>query len=178
MSEMLFNDLEIDISGDDVVYFELNQTELMFVKPLLTIYRLQKYKNGRPDDWIALKFHETKTGYLLTNINQKKYYKHRLIYFAYNQDWEIHNSDYKTNSIDHIDRDKQNNNIENLRKVTHQQNCWNRTTAKGYYWHKASEKWVAKIQVNGKSIHLGCFDTEAEARDAYVNVKHIYHPMP
>jgi hypothetical protein len=178
MSEILFNDLEFDMSGDDVVYFNLNDTDLMFVKPLLTIYRLKKYKTDRPDEWIALKFNESKTGYLRTMINEKNYLKHRLIYFAYNQDWEIQNGCIKTNSIDHIDGDRLNNNIENLRKVTHQQNCFNITTAKGYTWNNKANKWQAKIKVNGKTIHLGYFDNEIDARQAYLNVKHIYHPIP
>ena len=178
MSEISYNDLEDFEMSDDVVYFELNETELMFVKPLKTIYRLQKYKSDRPNYWIALKFYEANNGYLTTNINQKKYRKHRLIYFAYNQNWQIHNSDTKTNSIDHIDGDRLNNNIENLRKVTHQQNCWNRTTAKGYCWDKKSNKWKARITLNGKEIHLGYFDNEDDARQVYLNVKHIYHPIP
>tara|TARA_R110001632_G_scaffold61912_2_gene149061 strand:- start:3350 stop:3889 length:540 start_codon:yes stop_codon:yes gene_type:complete len=179
MSEIYIDDFEnFEMSGDDLVYFNLNDTDLMFVKPLKTIYRFKKYKTDRPDEWIALKFYESKNGYLTTGINGKNYLKHRLIYFAYNQDWEIQNTDFKTNSIDHIDGDKLNNNIENLRKVTNQQNQWNRTKAKGYHWHKGIKKWIAEIKLDGKSIHLGCFDTEEKARAAYLNVKHIYHPIP
>lgn len=178
MSSILFNDLEIDMSGNDLVYFELNQTDLMFVKPLKTIYRLKKYKTDRSDEWIPLTFGENTCGYLVTKIKQKNYSKHRIIYFAYNQDWEIQNSDFKTNSIDHIDGNRQNNNIENLRKVTHQHNCWNKTKAKGYYWHKGIEKWEAQIRANGKKINLGYFNSEEEARQAYLNAKEIYHMIP
>ncbi len=177
MSLNLFNDLEIDMSGNDVVRFNLNNADLMFVKPLMTIYKLQKFKYN-PSKWKPLTFRENLGGYLVTKINQKEYRKHRLIYFAYNQDWDIHNSCIKTNSIDHIDGDKKNNNIENLRNVTAQQNHWNRTTAKGYCWDNKNNKWRAQIGIDGKCIHLGYFDTETDAREAYLNAKHIYHPLP
>lgn len=168
----------IDMSGNDVVFFNLNETDLMFVRPLKTIFRLKKYKTDRPDEWIELKFHENTGGYLVTKINYKEYRKHRLIYFAYNQNWNIDNNCIKTNVIDHIDGDRLNNNIENLRNVTCQQNQWNRTKAKGYCWDNKYNKWKAQIKVNGKVKHLGYFDTEADAREAYLNVKHIYHPLP
>jgi hypothetical protein len=138
---------------------------------------LQKYKY-KPSIWKPLTFRENTCGYLVTFINQKEYRKHRLIYFGYNQDWDIGNNCIKTNVIDHIDGDKLNNNIENLRNVTHQQNQWNRTKAKGYTFCKTNNKWKASICVNGKSKHIGYFDTEADAREAYLNVKHIYHPIP
>jgi len=177
MSLNFFNDLEIDMSGNDVVFFNLNETDLMFVKPLFTIYRLQKFKYN-PSKWIPLKFRENTGGYLVTKINKKEYRKHRLIYFAYNQDWDIDNNCIKTNVIDHIDGDKLNNNIENLRNVTHQQNQWNRTKAKGYCWDNTKNKWKASICIDGKNKHLGYYTTETDAREAYLNVKHIYHPIP
>jgi hypothetical protein len=79
--------------------------------------------------------------------------------------------------IDHIDRDKTNNKLSNLRLVTFQQNLFN-TDAKGYCWVKHAKKWRAKIQVNKKTIYLGYFNTELEARAAYLSAKeklHIIH---
>jgi hypothetical protein len=78
------------------------------------------------------------------------------------------------NIIDHIDRNKQNNKIENLRNITHQQNTFN-TNAKGYYLHKPTKKYRAYIRINNNLIGLGGFDTEIEAREAYLNAKKIYH---
>jgi hypothetical protein len=63
-----------------------------------------------------------------------------------------------------------------LRIVNNQENCHNRTTAKGYSWHKRDKKWNATIVVNTKNIHLGCFDTEQEARQSYLAAKLIHHP--
>lgn len=76
--------------------------------------------------------------------------------------------------LDHIDRDKSNNVICNLRisNRTHQQ--FNRG-AKGYYQYKRTGKWVARIQINYKTICLGTFNTEEEARQAYLQAKSKYH---
>ena len=46
---------------------------------------------------------------------------------------------------------------------------------KGYTWHKKSQKWVAKIVVNGVAKHLGLFDKEEDAHQAYLQAKKIYH---
>lgn len=108
------------------------------------------------------------TGYRQIEINGKRDYSHRLIYIFHNGEIDdgLH--------IDHIDRDKLNNNIENLRLVTHQENHFNRS-AKGHYFHKARNKFMAYIMVHRKKIHLGYFDTEKEANCAYLKAKKELH---
>ena len=51
----------------------------------------------------------------------------------------------------------------------------NKKGVKGYYFNKAFKKWVAKIEINEKVIHLGLFDTPGEAAEAYQKAKLIYH---
>lgn len=75
--------------------------------------------------------------------------------------------------IDHINGIRNDNSITNLRSVTNQENQFN-TKSKGYYWCKENKKYRAKIKFN-KQIHLGYFDTEEEARQAYLDAKLIYH---
>lgn len=77
--------------------------------------------------------------------------------------------------IDHIDGNRTNNFLSNLRVVSHQQNQWNRTKTKGYSWHKQTQMWKAQIMINGKHKHLGRFSTEQEARQAYLDAKAVYH---
>lgn len=75
--------------------------------------------------------------------------------------------------VDHIDRDKTNNQVNNLRWVTRSQNNMNssKTTKftssryKGVSYEK--NKWRAYIRLNGKKLHLGMFETENEAAHAY-----------
>jgi hypothetical protein len=110
-------------------------------------------------------------GYMLIRITKdKKTYHlraHQFIYYCVHK--EI------VEQIDHINGVKDDNRIENLRAVTHQQNHFNRTKAKGYTWHKPNNKWLAYIKRDGKKIHLGYFDTEEEAHGAYLDAKEIYH---
>jgi hypothetical protein len=80
--------------------------------------------------------------------------------------------------IDHINGDKTNNFLSNLRIVTNQQNHFNQTKAKGYSWNKRVQKWMAGIRLNGKEKYLGLYDSEAEARAAYLKAKAIYHVIP
>ena len=76
--------------------------------------------------------------------------------------------------IDHIDRDRFNNCITNLRFVTRSQNCMNRTKQsnstsayKGVSWHIRDNKWRASIKKDYVNIHLGNYTTEEEAARAY-----------
>ena len=77
--------------------------------------------------------------------------------------------------IDHINRDKTNNSIANLRWVTNQQNCMNQSKSKnttsslhkGVYWDKQHKKWRSQIMIDGKTINLGRFNSEEEAARKY-----------
>ena len=89
--------------------------------------------------------------------------------------WFLHYGTLPINSIDHIDGNTSNNKIDNLRDVTNQQNQWNQTKAKGYSWDKSANKFRAAIKINGKKKHLGLFQTEQEARNAYLRAKETYH---
>jgi hypothetical protein len=88
--------------------------------------------------------------------------------------WYMSGKDMDFDRLDHINQNILDNRISNLRIVTHQQNQFN-TKAKGYSWDKNRNKWVSLIMLNKKSIHLGRFDTEQEARDAYLEAKKKYH---
>ena len=67
--------------------------------------------------------------------------------------------------------------MNNLRIVSQQENSFN-TNAKGYSFDKSRNKYQAIIGINGKNIHLGRFDTEEEARNAYLEAKEKYHIIP
>jgi hypothetical protein len=47
--------------------------------------------------------------------------------------------------------------------------------SKGYTWHKHRKKWMSSIKVNKRTIHLGYFETEEKARNAYLQAKEKYH---
>ena len=86
--------------------------------------------------------------------------------------WVYGNVDFE--QLDHINRIKNDNRISNLRDVTHAENQLNRF-GKGYGWFKNKNKWRSYIQTNKLYKHLGYFNTEEEARQAYLQAKEKYH---
>ena len=102
----------------------------------------------------------TDKGYLRASVGGKSYRVHRLIF--------LYHHGYMPTQVDHIDGNRMNNRIENLREATSSQNNQNRKATsssgiKGVIWHKQSRKWVASICVNRKSVHLGSFLSIEEA---------------
>lgn len=80
--------------------------------------------------------------------------------------------DNKKQQIDHIDHNTQNNNINNLRIVNNQGNQFNNigrgTTLK-------NNKYISRIRINNKLLHIGNYYTEEEGHQAYLEVKKHYH---
>ncbi len=108
-------------------------------------------------------------GYRQLKINRKTYKVHRLIYMMHYGEFD------QSFSIDHINGIKDDNRIENLRLVTHQENHFNRTAAKGCYWNKINKKWIAQIAVSGNVTYLGSFCREDDAKKAYLMAKDEIH---
>ena len=96
------------------------------------------------------------------------------ILYAHHFAWHWVNGNVDIDEIDHINRNRADNRICNLRNVPHQANLLNRN-AKGYTYHKHSKKYQAKIRLNNKVISLGYYDTPEEARKAYLNAKQKHH---
>ena len=121
-----------------------------------------------------LKCSSDKDGYLMVSLYKdrkgKTFKVHRLVVEHYLPDFS------KELEVDHIDRDRTNNNLSNLRMVTHQQNLFN-NKAKGYYFRKdlTTKPWCATIRKDTKNNHLGYFATEEEAHQAYLTAKETMH---
>lgn len=84
--------------------------------------------------------------------------------------------------VDHRDNDGLNNQKNNLRICTHQENSMNKkkrvkssSVYKGVTWHKRIKRWEAQIQFKGKHYHLGFYDVESEAADAYDSASKKHH---
>jgi len=113
-------------------------------------------------------------GYLQIWIGDKKYLVHRVVYKLYHPEWNIDDAS-RENKIDHKNNNKKDNRIINLRNLTQQENQFNIKDVKGYSWVKKNKKWKAQIMVSGKTIYLGYFTNEEDARNAYLDAKKIYH---
>tara|TARA_R110000796_G_scaffold7451_1_gene25613 strand:- start:267 stop:749 length:483 start_codon:yes stop_codon:yes gene_type:complete len=120
-----------------------------------------------------------KYGYIRVGINKKNYLLHRIIYKYFNEDWDISDIS-KNNQIDHININKSDNRIENLRILNSSQNNRNRNKFKncsskyiGVSWSKRDKKWVGTIRVCGKIKHIGYYDNEEEASEAYQKTYNI-----
>ena len=106
--------------------------------------------------------HIGKDGYRRIQIERKLYKSHRLV-------WKYHCGKDPKEFIDHIDGNKSNNNIKNLREATRQQNSFNKITQKNNKLgikgvRKDGNKYIATIFINGKVKYLGVFNTIEEAR--------------
>ena len=84
--------------------------------------------------------------------------------------------------IDHINNDRLNNNVNNLRYVTYQENSMNSKLSsknsskyKGITYDKQRNKWMSYIQINGKLKNLGRFDKIEDAVNCRVKkAKEVY----
>jgi len=89
--------------------------------------------------------------------------------------WYMSGRDMDFIDLDHEDIDPLNNRISNLRIITKSQQNENKKSTKGYCWDNQRNKWKSRITVNKKQIDLGHFNTEEEARNAYLEAKKKYH---
>ena len=131
--------------------------------------------NGRRKGMMAGTLNSS--GYRQIKIDGKRYMAHRLA-------WLYIYGEFPEHQIDHIDHDKANNRIENLRSVTHQENARNSSLSKnnssginGVSWHKVKHKWQAQITIDSKKIHLGYFTDLDQAITARkeANIKYNFH---
>jgi hypothetical protein len=124
--------------------------------------------------------YDPETGKILNRFGKeikRKWHGYIRLYsglFGHHFAWYMTYGNVNFKMLDHINRDRCDNRICNLRIVNHQENQFNRND-KGYCWHKLRKKWMSSIKVNKQQIHLGYFNTEDEARNAYLIAKEKYH---
>ncbi len=117
-----------------------------------------------------------KNGCKSIRFNGFLYLSHRIAWLLYYKKWP-------TYEIDHINHNKADNRICNLRDVTKSTNMENLIKAKtssatgklGTFFDKKLGRYRAAITTNRKSKHLGCFDTADEAYAAYIEAKRRIH---
>jgi hypothetical protein len=101
--------------------------------------------------------------YLRASFDNKQYKLHRLVWLYVHGRWP-------DVEVDHINRNRTDNRLANLREVSHRQNCQNRNIystntsgAPGVRWNAKDQRWQAYISFDGKMRHLGMWRTRDEA---------------
>lgn len=115
-----------------------------------------------------------KTGYVYVYAKRKTYSAHRIVFLWHHG--------YFPEYVDHINRIKHDNRIENLRSATVTQNVRNRNMYsnntsghEGIWFNKKINRWVAYTSINKEKKHIGQFinlDDAVEARKEFMK-KHL-----
>jgi hypothetical protein len=132
-------------------------------------YDRRKLKKGDPINELNA------AGYLTVRVAKKRCLAHRVCWFLHYKKWP---AEY----LDHIDRNKLNNRISNLREASPAQNAHNasfsknnKTGLRGVYWCTTRGKFKSQIRSEGKTYDLGEFDTKQEASIAYRVAAKLLH---
>lgn len=125
------------------------------------------------------KFHNGQRSYWRVRVKNSRFVAHRVI-------WLIVTGEWPENEIDHINGDGTDNRWDNLRSVTHSENCRNRRMRSdnksgqtGVFWCRKSLRWTVQIKVDGKQKKLGSFKDKDAAITARKQAEreHGYHPL-
>lgn len=123
--------------------------------------------------------YNSKTGYWQITVKGKRTYNHRVILHI------LKGLDLDSRlQVDHIDRDRGNNKVDNLRVVTQQDNLVNKgirsnntSGCQGVSWNRIKCKWQVRIQRLGSSVSLGYFNNFLDAVCARKSAEVIHHKV-
>lgn len=108
----------------------------------------------------------TSSGYIGVMVGPKRYYAHRLC-------WAIAHGSWPIDQIDHVNGNKADNRLANLREASNAQNgknlklsSANTSGVTGVVFCKETGRWRSIIKVDGKTIHLGRWPTIEQATKA------------
>ena len=109
-------------------------------------------------------------GYFRVQLKGKRFFVHQLVAMAFLG----HKPSGYDFVINHINFNRLDNRLENLEIVTQRENINHRqknhsSKYTGVSWRKGQNKWVSRIKIKDKIIHLGYFDCEIEANKYYQN---------
>ena len=149
--------------------------ELLHYDPATGVFT-NAQKRGRRGALGVVTGSVNRSGYVQIKLMGKCYLAHRLA-------WLYEYGVFPVADTDHIDQDKTNNRIANLRTATRSENKQNvglqRNNTSGYRgvtWCKQRCKWRAGIKLNRKLRHLGYFTDVVDATAAYAAAAIMFHP--
>ena len=115
------------------------------------------------------------SGYIVVWVDGKNYRAHRIA-------WKLHYGVDPVGEMDHVNGNRSDNRIANLRCCSPAENLWNSKTRrdsstgyKGVTYQKRSGKFVARIATNKTQKYLGLFEEASMAHEAYRNASKVLH---
>lgn len=114
-------------------------------------------------------------GYVSIKVDGKQFLAHRLAWLHVHGSWP-------STKLDHKNRNRADNRLENLRPASNNQNSYNAATprtntsgTKGVHWHAPYGKWVARVRAEGREIFLGAFKDKADAVKIVEAARNEFH---
>tara|TARA_R110002012_G_C11566278_1_gene603895 strand:- start:583 stop:1107 length:525 start_codon:yes stop_codon:yes gene_type:complete len=134
--------------------------------------------------WKVYRGGTCKKGWFAGCVNTQGYCQigiYRTLLFAHRLAWYLTHGEVP-NQIDHINGDRSDNSIGNLRSCSNTQNSRNRTKVQsnntsgvsGVSWAKRDSKWLARIKVDNKYLSLGRFTHLDDAKQARIEAEKKY----
>jgi hypothetical protein len=115
-------------------------------------------------------------GYVVVGFGGNHYLAHRLA-------WLYSYGTWPKGEVDHINRNRQDNRLANLRDTTRSENALNTgarpessSGIKGVSWDKVCKRWRVQMRIKGKQTYVGVFKTIEEATVAYQKFAVTYQP--
>jgi len=131
--------------------------------------KLFRKRDGKEIGCYATKHHR----YARIHIDGKYYKVHRIIF--------LYHKGYLPNIIDHINGDRYDNRIENLREASTYQNrqnsriySTNKSGVKNVYWAENCQKWRVTLTINSKRKTFGFYDDLEEAKQVATSMRDKY----
>lgn len=149
------------------------ETGLLYRRPIPERNRIDRMRNSRFANKPATYLNST--GHVQLLINGHHYLAHRVI-------WLLVHGEWPEGDIDHINGDRADNRLSNLRIATPAQNSTNTrryknntTGYRGVHWNKRQRRWTVRIGVGNDKVHVGCFGCPTIAAFAYDSAARKYH---
>jgi hypothetical protein len=157
----------MESGGETMPEFRAEAMELLDYEPETGLFRWKVKRNGygggvKPGDAAGT---DNGQGYVQINVNQRIWRAHRLAWLF--MTGALPPKGYE---IDHINGKRSDNRWANLRQATRQQNNYNMglskrnvSGTKGVSWIARNRKWLARLKVEGRIVHLGEFTSLSDA---------------
>jgi hypothetical protein len=112
-------------------------------------------------------------GYLIVSLSKNNIKKTFKIHHLVTIEFLNHKKCKFELVVDHIDSNKQNNNLDNLQIISQRENTSKKITkskySTGVTYNKKSNRFMSRIYINGVREYLGTFKTALEAKQSYIN---------